>query len=45
MREVLIVLLLMLLGLVFLYFCWCIAKMLHKLNNDNEIDIDYDEED
>lgn len=44
MREVLIVLLLMLLGVVFLYVCWCIAKMLHRLDEDNEINIDYDED-
>lgn len=44
MREVLIVILLMLLGLVFLYSCWCIAKMLHKLDEDNDNIKDYDEE-
>ena len=45
MREVLIVILLMMLGVVFLYICWNIAKMLHKLDEDNENNIDYDEED
>lgn len=45
MREVLLIFLLLMLGLVFLYLCWEIAKMLHKLNNDNDINIDYDEED
>ena len=45
MREVLIVILLMMLGVVFLYMCWNIAKMLHKLDEDNENNIDYDEED
>ncbi len=44
MKEVLIVILLMLLGVVILYMCWCIAKMLHRLEDDNEINIDYDEE-
>lgn len=44
MREVLIVILLMMLGVVFLYSCWFIAKMLHRLDEDNEINIDYDEE-
>lgn len=45
MREVLIVILLMLLGVVFLYACWGIAKMLHKLDEDNDNITDYDEED
>ena len=44
MREVLLIFMLLMLGLVFLYFCWCIAKMLHKLDEDNENIIDYDEE-
>ena len=45
MKELLIVFVLVMLGLVFLYACWSIAKMLHKLDNDNDINIDYDEED
>ena len=44
MREVLIVILLMMLGVVFIYLCWEIAKMLHMLDDDNENIIDYDEE-
>ena len=40
-----IVFILVMAGIVLLGGAYAIAKMLHRLNDDNDIDIDYDEED
>lgn len=44
MKAVLFISLLVVVGFLLLYACWCVAGLLHELNNNDNDYKDYDEE-